>query len=123
MTKCETLGNTKKIALLDIPFTSQNNFKRDIDDTVELKSYEHKKEDSEQEHYPFCEQDDLYVLTFDESESRIIFLLIILFGLMSILSICFMSIVHLITFEELPVVVQPIIPSSKTKGTNNSKEV
>ena len=116
MTACKTRKNSKENNSLDTSITSQIDLSSQSVQVVKSKNHDSKKDNSDQKLDSFADQDDLYVLTFDESESRIIFLFFILFGVLTMFSFSFMTIIHLITLEELPVQVQPN-PSFKTKGS------
>ena len=124
MTACKTRKNSKENNFLDTSITSQIDLSFQSVQVVKSKNHDSKKDNSDQKLDSFADQDfdDLYVLTFDESESRIIFLFFILFGVLTIFSFSFMTIIHLITLEELPVQAQPNIPSFKTKGSNRSHQ-
>ena len=118
MTTCKSRKNSKENNFLDTSITSQIDLSFQSVQVVKSKNHDSKKDNSDQKLDSFADQDfdDLYVLTFDESESRIIFLFFILFGVLTMFSFSFMTIIHLITLEELPVQVQPN-PSFKTKGS------
>ena len=55
-------------------------------------------------------------VTFDESESRIIFLYMILYGTLVLFIFTFMAIIHYLTFKPFPVIMQPNIQRSTLKG-------
>ena len=74
-------------------------------------------DDSDDSDDAFYDQDELYLLPYEESESRLMILLISLLGILATFSIALVTIIHFITFEELPILVHPNIQSSKTRGT------